>query len=121
MIYVRDQVHTALENALEGVCKVFHAYPAKGAALPAVSYYEAAHGEHASTADGEYLTEINYQIDVYAASVRETDEIGEKINDAMAAFGFARAFSYDVPDAELRHKTMRYRGIIDPRYFVAKN
>jgi hypothetical protein len=120
MVFVRDQVHSALESALEGVCKVYHAYPAKDATLPAVSFYEAGNNEYASTIEGEYITEISYVIDVYAASVTETDEISEKINDAMAGFGFERTFSYDVPDPNVRHKTMRYRGLIDPRYFVSK-
>lgn len=120
MVFVRDQVHSALESVLDGICKVYHAYPARDASLPAVSFYEAANNEHASTTEGEYLTEISYAIDVFAASVSETDEIAGKINDAMAGFGFARNFSYDVPDPNVRHKTMRYRGLIDPRYFVSK-
>ena len=120
MVFVRDQVHSALESALEGVCKVYHAYPAKDATLPAVSFYEAANNEYASTMEGEHLTEISYVIDVYAASVKETDEISEQINGVMAGFGFSRNFSYDVPDPNVRHKTMRYRGLIDRRYYVHK-
>ena len=120
MVNVRDQVFSGLESALDGVCEVYHAYPANNASLPAVSFYQAANTEYASTADGEYLTEIAFVFDVFAGSVKETDEIGGIINDVMSGFGFARAFSYDVPDPSVRHKTMRYRGLIDPRFFVAK-
>ena len=121
MVCVRDQVYSGLVSALAGKCEVYHAYPANNAALPAVSFYQAANSEYASTADGEYLTEIAFVFDVFAGSVKETDEIGAIVNVVMAGFGFARAFSYDVPDSNVRHLTMRYRGIIDPRYFVAKN
>lgn len=45
---------------------------------------------------------------------RSTGALAAQVDQSMNAIGFRRAFAADVPDpAGVKHKTTRYRGIVD--------
>lgn len=90
---------------------VSDAYPTDWAKLPHISFYEIANNP-AYPVGRETKTEINIQIDIWHN--RSTGALAAQVDQSMHAIGFRRAFAADVPDpAGVKHKTMRYRGIVD--------
>ena len=109
MLNKKSDVLKALET-VGGVKHVFFYYPDSFARLPCVSYYEINNSPYKRADDGEYLTEINYQIDVWAKKSAEASEIALAVNDAMGLAGFIREFSRDVyQEGAAAHKTMRFK------------
>lgn len=113
MINVRQAIYNALNTAVGAQAGVYHFYPDKDAAYPAVSFYESAN--HASErADGsEYLTEVTYQADVWTRDLVSACDIAETVNTAFAGLGFRREMMNDIYDPNCKHITMRFRGLID--------
>jgi len=109
MLNKKSDVLKALET-VEGVKDVFFYYPNSFARLPCVSYYEINNSPYKRADDGEYLTEINYQIDIWCEKSAEASEIAEDVDAAMSLAGFTREFSRDVyNESAPAHKTMRYQ------------
>ena len=64
------------------------------------------------TIEGEEKSDISYTVHIW--SNKSTSEVAVNINDAFVALGFKRVTSQDIPDnQQLRHKLMRFNGIID--------
>ena len=93
---------------------VSYAYPQDGVSLPCVSFYEASNREHAQAGGSEFLTEVEYTIDIWSSNPETNATMALAIDVKMAALGMKRTFSYDLYEADTRihHKTMRYRAII---------
>jgi len=93
---------------------ISYAYPQEGVSLPCVSFYEASNREYAQASGNEYLTEVEYSIDVWGYTPETNATMGSAIDVKMAALGLKRTFSHDLYEADTRihHKAMRYRGII---------
>lgn len=111
MYDAKPEIH-ALLSSIEGVT-VSDAYPQDFAVLPCISFYEIANVDPLRTHDSP-LSDISIQIDIWHN--RSTGEIASTVDEKMNSVGFRRAFATDVPDPSgIKHKTMRYRGIVDTR------
>ena len=110
MVDLKAMVYGILETAL-GTTPVHYFYPATFNELPCVSWYEIENQQH-SQADGlEYLSSVAFQIDIWSKSAMTNGETALSIDEAMTSVGFRRAFSHDLYEPEIHHKTMRYQAL----------
>ena len=106
---VKDQVFDALETVLENVSDI---YPSDWAHLPAIQCAEEDNSVYEQTKEGEQKARVRYRIDIWNGG--STSDISLKVDRAVSALGLIRTGCQDVPDPSgLRHKQMRYEGIID--------
>lgn len=101
----------ALLLQIAGLKSVTDAYPAKDAEYPCISFYEIGNNNYMNT--NNIFSDVSIQIDVWSKG--STGVIAQSVEEKMNSIGFTRQFASDVPDANIKHKTMRYRGIIDSR------
>ncbi len=111
MYDIKPAVLQAL-NTVPGVT-VSDTYPADWSKLPHISFYEIGnHGHLALRANP--LSEISIQIDIWCKG--STGALAALVDEKMRGLGLRRQFAADVPDPSgVKHKTMRYRGIVDAR------
>jgi hypothetical protein len=111
MLNIKREV-TAVLLGIEGVRNAFFYYPASFEPLPCISYYEINNSPYLYADDGEYVSEVCYQIDIWSAESAEASEIAERANFELVKLGFLREFSRDIYDKSAKaHKTMRYKYI----------
>lgn len=109
MINVKDEVYSAIKDITENVSD---SYPATWEKLPAVMYVEEDNKVHEWTDDEEQTAYVRYKIDIWHN--RSTSEWAIKVDAAMSSLGLVRSLCQDVADPSgLKHKVMRYEGIID--------
>jgi hypothetical protein len=109
MYDVKPQIKTLLE-AIPGIKKVSDAYPSDWKNLPQITFYEQDNSDYLKKG---LLSEIVIQIDIWHS--KSTGEIARRVDEKMAEIGFRREFAADIPDPAVKHKTMRFRGIVDER------
>lgn len=112
MVNIRAAIYAKLTEIIGANAGVYHFYPDTDASYPAVSYYESGNRQYEQADGNEYLTEINYQMDVWARKMTECDTIAQYIDTAMTSLGFRRETCMDVNDPNCRHRTMRYRALL---------
>ncbi|MNI71189.1 hypothetical protein D3C73_1270500 [compost metagenome] len=89
------------------------AYPADWSKLPHISFYEISNNDPLGIADGP-LTAVAIQVDIW--HTKSTGALAADVDAKLNSIGLRREFAADVPDpAGLKHKTMRYRGVVDTR------
>lgn len=111
MYDVKPIVAQLLES-ISGVT-VSDAYPRDFSKLPHISFYEQANTDYLRIG-GEPLSEIVIQVDIWHN--RSTGTLTQQVDEKMNSIGFRRQFMADVPDPSgIKHKTMRYRGVVDKR------
>lgn len=111
MYDVKPEINTLL-SSIPGVT-VSDAYPKDFKKLPYISFYEIDNSDPLKLSQ-EYLTDISIQIDIWHN--RSTGSIAQQVNEKMNSIGFRRKFMTDVTDPSgIKHKTMRYRGVVDTR------
>lgn len=110
MYDIKPQIFNLLKE-IEGVT-VSDAYPKDWSKLPHISFYEQFNSDYLKKGP-EDLTEVVIQIDIWHN--RSTGAIAQAVDEKMNSIGFRREFAADVPDPNVKHKTMRYRGIVDKR------
>lgn len=109
MINVKDQVYTALTGACDNVSD---GYPKDWAALPAIQYTEEQNAVYEWTDGAEQKAQLSYRIDIWHN--RSTSETALAVDAAICPLGLVRTSCSDVEDPSgLKHKVMRYEGIID--------
>ena len=109
MINVKDQVYAALLNVTENVSDV---YPQSWAVLPAIQYTEEDNSVYTKTDEAEQYASLRYRIDIWDS--KSTSLTALAVDDHVSALGLVRTTCQDVQDASgMRHKVMRYEGIID--------
>ena len=102
---VRDALLTACDT-------VEYHWPEKFAKIPCISYYELHNGEYRHADDGEYMSEIHFNVDVWAKTGVAASELAARVSDAMRAIGFTRQNSHDIHDgSKLRRKNMTFKTI----------
>jgi hypothetical protein len=89
---------------------VFFYYPESFNQTPCVGYYEANNAPAETADDAEYLSSVEYAIDVWGKTSSEISELMEIIDEALKRNNFTREFSNDVYDPKtwILHKTSRY-------------
>ena len=108
---LQSEVYTALNSTGYSVS---YAFPQEPVSLPCVSFYESLNREYAQADGNEYLTEVEYTIDIWAMTPEATATMGAAVDVKMATLRLKRTFSYDLYEADTRvhHKNMRYRALI---------
>ena len=109
MINVKDQVYKAIKD----ICtNVSDSYPSEWANLPAIQYVEEDNRVYEFTGGKEDKSYIRYKIDIWHN--RSTSESALEVDKRVSALGLRRTLCQDVADPSgLKHKVMRYEGIID--------
>lgn len=111
MYDIKPEVNVLLK-AIPGVT-VSDAYPADFSKLPHISFYEIANTDPLGITAGP-LTECAVQVDIWHN--RSTGALAAAVDAALNSTGLRRQMAADVPDpAGIKHKTMRYRGVVDAR------
>lgn len=111
MFDIKPTVITLL-SSIPGVT-VSDAYPADFNKLPHISFYENGNTDPLRIKSGP-LSEIAVQIDIWHN--RSTGTLAAAVDEKMNSIGFRREFAADVPDPDgIKHKTMRFRGVVDSR------
>lgn len=90
---------------------VFIDRPKINSKLSCISFYEISNSPDTFADDEEYLSRINFVIDIWAKTHEETGKIAKEVNRVMGLIGFTREFSRDVIETDIKHKTMRYEYI----------
>lgn len=112
MIDIKPDVFAALQ-AVPGVKAVTDAYPTDWGKLPAISFYEASNRDPLGIATGP-LSDVAVQVDIW--HTKSTGALAAAVDAALNAIGLRREMAADVPDPSgIKHKTMRYRGVVDAR------
>lgn len=114
MYNIKPTVNQLLESIV-GEDNVSDSYPDDFTNLPQISFYEQFNNDHLKKGP-ELLTEIVIQIDIWHN--RSTGELAKQVNEKMNSIGFRREFMADVPDPKVKHKTMRFKGIVDKRNLI---
>ena len=106
---VKDEVFAALQAVCDNVSDV---YPTSWVHLPAIQYTEEENRVYERTANKEDKASVRYRIDIWNSG--STSGMAQAVDAAIAALGLVRTGCSDVPDPSgMRHKQMRYEGIID--------
>ncbi len=106
---VKDEVYAALLKVTENVSDT---YPKEWVDLPAIQCTEENNSVEEWTDNREQKSKVRYRIDIW--HTKNTSETALAVDKEMAALGLRRIACGDVPDPSgLKHKQMRYEGIID--------
>ena len=106
---VKDQVYAALINVTDNVSDV---YPKDWANFPTIQYVEENNSVAEWTDNREQKAHVRYRIDIWHNV--STSKSTLAVDKEMAALGLRRTACSDVADPSgLKHKQMRYEGIID--------
>lgn len=109
MINVKDQVYAALLEVTENVSDV---YPQTWNVWPAIQYTEEDNSVFTRTDADEQLASLRYRIDIW--DNKSTSATAVAVDEALSKLGLIRTACQDVADPTgLRHKLMRYEGVID--------
>lgn len=107
---VKDQVYNALESVFGD--SVSDQYPKEWAHIPALQYVEEENKVYERTGNKEDKAYVRYRIDIW--DNKSTSGTAVQVDDAVSALGLVRISCQDTPDPSgLKHKVMRYEGIID--------
>ncbi len=101
-----------LKAELDQIAPSHKGYPKSFKDLPCISYYYQNNGEDYPALPGVF-SEIVVQIDVW--NKRSTSNVSNSVNDMMLAKGFIREYGADVPSDDIKHYTMRFRGVVNER------
>lgn len=110
MISLAKTVRGLLEST---GAQVWYFYPQSWLKLPAISWRESGNREIAQADGREYLAELTYTVDVWAKGPEEAAELAAKVDAAMTSVRLRRDFAQDLFEADMIHRTMRYRCVAD--------
>ncbi len=106
---IKDKIYDALSAVIEHVTDT---YPAAWADLPAVQLTEENNSVYEQTNTCiEEKARVRYRIDIWHN--RSTSETALVVDEVISALGLVRTACMDAPEpGQLKHKVMRYEGII---------
>lgn len=109
MINVKDEVYKAIKD----ICgNVSDSYPSQWTNLPAICYTEEDNKVYEWTDGQEDKSYLRYKIDIW--NNKSTSKYALGVDSALSKLGLRRTLCQDVADPSgLKHKVMRYEGIID--------
>ncbi len=81
--------------------------------LPVIVMTETGNEARIVIGDSDRVSRITVQLDVYAGTVRETEEVACRVNSVMTGTGFRRSFSELITDEEKPRRCMRFTCGID--------
>ena len=113
MINVKSEIYKGLKAVTDNVTDD---YPSDWESFPVVVYLEDQNTVHEITDNEEQSSEIKYTVHIWHD--RSTSELAIKVDEVFRRFGFRRTLSQDLADnQQLRHKIMRFTGIVDVHTF----
>jgi len=112
MITLKKEVQAALSAACENL---IYGYPRYFEALPLIAWRESLNRRHAQADGAEYLSELNYTLEIFAPSSESANELLISADNALIRMGMRRenAAEQFEADASLSHITARYRCLAD--------
>ncbi|WP_127539388.1 hypothetical protein [Paenibacillus illinoisensis] len=111
MYDIKPEVFAQLKE-IAGVT-ISDAYPKDFSMLPHISFYEPSNNDPLGIKNSP-LTAVAIQVDIWHN--KSTGTLAAEVDVRMNSIGLRRDFSADVPDPSgIKHKTMRYRGVVDSR------
>ena len=112
MITLKGQLFAALNGV---AAELVYGHPRDFAALPLVVWRESQNREFAQTGAGEYLAEIHYTLDIYAAEMEQAGSLLADVDARMRAAGFRRESCAELYEADrhICHTSARYRALAD--------
>lgn len=81
--------------------------------LPVIVITETGNDARIVLNNSDRVSSITVQLDVYADTVSETEEISREVNETMTARGFRRSFSELITDEEKPRRCIRYTCGVD--------
>lgn len=110
---IKEQVYKALCSVTDNVSD---AYPHSWAEDATIQYTEEQNSVYEHSSHGEHVGEdkslVRYRIDIWHRD--STSVAAMAVDEAMKETGLKRIECQDVPDPSgMKHKQMRYEGIID--------
>lgn len=106
---VKDQVYAALLTVSDNVSD---SYPASWPSYPVIQYTEENNSVYEWSDNQEQKALVRYKVDIWHN--KSTSGTALAVDQAIAALGLHRTACMDTPDPSgLKHKVMRYEGIID--------
>jgi hypothetical protein len=109
MINIKPTILKALKTVTRNVNDC---YPSDWATFPVIQYMEEDNKTHTKTDNIEQLAYLRYKIDIW--NKRGASDAALAVDGVLSSLGLKRIFCSDVPDPSgLKHKVMRYEGIID--------
>lgn len=112
MINIKPQILSALEN-IPDIAQVCKEFPEDFASMPTITYKIEDNSVHTKCEGQELLSNIRFQIDVWAESASEGSSICFQVDSIFSEMGFERNFYNDIEDGKLNHSIMKYHGIVD--------
>lgn len=112
MISLKEKV----QAALAGVCsRVVYGYPRGFAGGEMICWRESENRRHAQADAKEYLAEVNYTLDIFAAGSEAAGNLLARADERMQAAGFRReaALEQFEKDLAISHVSARYRALAD--------
>ena len=103
-------------DALSGACaRVVYGRPACFRQYPLLCWRESLNRCFAQAEGKEYLTEVNYTLDIFAASPESAGEIAARADARMRDAGFRRDGACELfeTDRQIAHVNLRYRALAD--------
>ena len=109
MITGTDRVYATLKDICETESDGF---PSHRETFPAIAYVEGENSVYEWTDGKEDKSKLRYKIDIF--NTASTSALAVEVDKRMSKLGLRRTACQDVTDlSELKHKVMRYEGIID--------
>lgn len=109
MINIKPIIYKELEKIAENVTDT---YPEDWEHFPVVIFLEEENKPYEIYSDKEQKSNIRYKVDIFNND--STSALALKVDEVFSELGLMRTSSLDVPDpSHLRHKTMRFEGIVD--------
>lgn len=108
MINIKPTIYQKLKEVTDNVSDV---YPQDWEKFPIVIYLEEENKPYEYTDDKEQKSFLRYKVDIFDKD--STSELAVKVNDVFESVGLRRTSSIDLADSYLRHKVMRFEGVLD--------
>ena len=111
MINIKPLIYKELQKVADNVTDT---YPSDWETFPVVIFLEEQNKPGDWFDDKEQKSYVRYKVDIF--DNESTTDLSIKINEIFAMSGSKRTESQYMPDpSHLRHKIMRFEGIIDPK------
>lgn len=102
-----------LAEKLEDLAAVGLSFGKTGRKLPALILTETGNSAEIVLNGRERVSRVTIQIDVYAASERETEALAAAVNERLTETGLRRSFSQLLTDGDVPRRCMRFTCGID--------
>lgn len=112
MITIKERVRACLEGACG---ELVYGYPRDFTGSELVSWRESGNSRHAQADGREYLAELEYTLEIFAASPERASELLAECDMRMREMGLRREAAAEVfeENSALCHTSARYRALAD--------